>query len=502
MEPIKYPRGLKAQFENIPTNVGEERKMSDDETDGKDGSEFFHEESHEDETGGPEGETGTPEYETGTPEAGPDEGFGNPGAGDAGQQQNQQLDADGEFEDEPSVSETDIQNMARDKVMDEEVKRLLGKYIPGLDHSETMERKTDVEELKRDADHLGLRILDAKDISHMSPNEVEAYHKKLETKCGWYDFFKKYIGINPYSWQFRWKLRRARKVKSRLERNIEVFERELSGNGYISRGSSLYREVLQNLPEAMREEREISSVIDFMSEKNKRKLDREGGLKALKRDLKEKGRTYKAVRALARNNVRRYEGRVKAAKDRIRKINEATKNTDKIEEQQKLIQESMGLTGELCTYERERDKWSSLYEFVTDDVLGIKAEYDLASIQISLRKTTIDTTREALRELNIGIKQLENFVKAKRDMVVMGDHIVDVTYAKDISTALVLGGYVMTEAAVQMLYGITDQMKRGIRGSVTEAGRKRVNEVSSAVNSYKEEKANQFEEMLEDAFID
>jgi len=474
MQPTKTPRGLRAPFENNPTYVGEENKMSEEE----EKSDLFKEKEE-------------PES------ADPEEGYGAPPE----QQQNldNQEEEDIKFE-EPSVSHEELQKMAREKVMDAEVTRLLSKYIPGLNNQETAEVTTDIEQLKKDADHLGLRLLEAKNITKMDKDEREAYKKKLDRKCSRYDFYKNFIGINPYSIQLRWRLRKARQVKSRLERNIEIFDKELNGNGYISRGSSLYREVLENLPEAMRENKEISSVVEFLSERNQKRYNQQGGLNALKTDLKEKGRTYKAVRQLARNSVSKYKGKIGKTQKKIEKLNKATRETKDIEQQQKMIKENMGLTGQLCVYERERDKWSSLYEFVTDDVLGIKAEYDLTSMQIALRKTTIDTTREALRELNLTVKTLENYVKAKRDMVIMGDHIVDVRYAKDLSQALGLAGYAMNEAAIQMLNGTIGAMKQGIRAPLGEISRQRMGKLQSEVESYKEEQANKFEEMLEHAF--
>ncbi len=424
-----------------------------------------------------------------------DKGFGLP---NQEPKQTQNIDNDSSLEDEVEVSMSDIEDEAEDNVARKKVKKLLNKYMPDLDPKKTEETEEDIGSIMEEADHLTLRFLNFKDITDMEQEERGKYEKAIVNRIKIFDKIKKFsFGlINPYQIQLSSRVKKAKSVKSKLGRSVRTLEDELNGKGYSSKGSRFYQELYDNLPQYIKEDQRLTTVMDDIS-KNIKSQNGKGGLKTLYRDLGEKGRIFKDVDDLTSSDIADYDAKIDQTKGKIDSINENKNKGSK-----KLIKKRMDLNSKYSDYLNERDKLYNFQDRVVDEMLGIKAEYDLTSQQIQLREATINGTKETLRDLNAGIKTLENFVKTKKDTVLIGGHMMDVQYAQKIAYQINVAGIPAGQAATHILKKMTEKMQQGVGGAVSEMGRKTIKSVNDKMKTFKRERVEDFKKELETAFYE
>jgi len=486
MDETKTPTGKMKPFEDFDNSqhyVGEENKMSEDEN--NQGNDPFGEKPAE----------GKPE----NGDAVSDKGFGNGGSQDQMQNLDQEEPTEGLEDKVDEVSSSQVSEQAQQNVIIGETKKLLAKYMPNMNPNDYLSRDHDTKKLVNAADHIGLRLLEAEDITKMSVDQRKKHEKRIVRKAKWFDWIKKYIGVNPYQIQLKSRLKKAIKVKDLLDRNSQVFEEELKGRGYVSKNLDFYSDILEKLPDYVKEDKSFSSVMEYMKQ-NSNHAAEEGGLKGLFQQLKEKGRTCKDLRAMANANVLSYDKQMRNAKGKIDNITKQLNSEKNSNKRRKSIAKRMELNGEYTVYEREKDRWQQVHDYVLDDLAGLQAEYNITNHQIKLREATISTTKGALTDLNTGIKQLENFVKTKNDVVIIGEHIVNVNYARQMANLINLGGYMFGELTTILLGRMTDIMNGGMSDDLAGLAGQEIGTINDQINNMKREKVERFEKELENSF--
>jgi len=390
------------------------------------------------------------------------------------------------------VSREDLEIKAEKDLAKDKANELYAKYMPGVDVNGLNKKEMKIQDIVREVDHLGLRLLEVKDVSEMSPVDRRKFEDRIAKTIQFYDALKKYTKLNVYSFRAGKFLGKANKIRVKLEDNLEVFQRELNGNSYQNDFSAFHDKILTTLPEYITADPKFSSAVSYLNQRSG-KGEEETGLKALHRDLAQKARVQRDLDDLLGASISEYSRKLEELREGIGSINQELGANPGSKE---LVQERMEKNALYSTYVAEKDKLEDTQDRILDELLEIQAEYDLSRNQIDLREATMISTKETLRDLKAGIKQYETFVKSKKDVVVIGGHMMDVSYARGISDLINVGGFVAGQASAELLRRMTDEIREGT--SIRGVGGEEIAGIKNDMQEYKRAKAESFKRQLDD----
>ena len=130
----------------------------------------------------------------------------------------------------------------------------------------------------------------------------------------------------------------------------------------------------------------------------------------------------------------------------------------------KLLTERMNLHQKKIAVEAEKDYIVYAQELNQGEVLQIETEYNLLNARALAIETTINDTKKTLRRLNSGISKYKSFIATRSDVVMIGDQIMYVAEAKQISKDI----DVTTDIAATVQLGILENMTKASEHASTE----------------------------------
>jgi hypothetical protein len=357
-----------------------------------------------------------------------------------------------------TITESELREKAQSDIGKDKLKELITKYMPSDSYNKMEKGEMNIKEYVEEINHISTRVINSKDIENMSESDRLKFENRVAKKIKLYDSIKKYTGIDCYSIENSRMLKKAKKIESVISTNLADLNKELTGRAPSYDFADLHQKILDSIPEHVREDKNYSSIIDYLSKGAKSK-NRQTGVKGVLRELGEKQRTLRDLDDMLGASIAEYQQTMSTIKEDITKLNQ---ELGKEPGNKTLVQERMNKNTMFNTYIAEKEKLEETQDRVLDDMLDAHSDYELLKADIDFKEAAIHSTRNNLRYLKSGIKLLESTIKTKGETVRVGNHMMYVQEAREIADKVNLVAPIYGGILVNIIKKMTNSVKSGL----------------------------------------
>jgi len=391
---------------------------------------------------------------------------------------------------EEITAEEPVSLSAEELAADRKLQEFFNEYMPEKAQQRVFDAGSNLEEMAKATEEMGLVLLNPVDINNMTQGEKEKFRGRLEFKTKLYNVVKT-VGINLYQVETKSFLKKMKKARDSLEKNLISYQEQLKGVGYNGKSndvnSMLYSQVFENMPEEVKKNPKYSSIIDHINH-NQHSSNGKSGLKNQLRDLKKRGRFYLEIDDALVETIAQY-------KKNLREISEDIKQTNikltKSPGDESLMRLRQRKSAKYDDSEDEIAKYSDVREEISEMLEDIRFEYNLAKSDKNMKEVAVQKTKNTLKHLNQTIRETEKYIQGNDDMIGIYGNLMLVSQAEElVNTGIVFAGGMST--VVDKVYG--EMVKKELEQGPNISMGKPNSEWESLADSYK----NKREEMLEE----
>lgn len=287
----------------------------------------------------------------------------------------------------------------------------------------------DLDDQIRIVDELSLRMIKPVDVTEMDETQKDKYESKLEKKIKIYNGVNKitFGKLNPYKYECKVLLKKAIGERDRLKKNLNKYEKELKGTlSGTDKYHQLYTTIWDQLPNYIKEDQQFSNFTGTL--KPHVTKNGEDGFRSKYRKIQQESRNLMDLDDILETDIATYESKITGTQEKISKITAQIAETPN---DTKLMQSRAKLTSELNTYETEISKFIDWHEDIYEKLADADSELGYMERIIDVNETIVMDTKDSLRNLNLGIKEFQRFIKSKNAVLVYSDHISMVDVAKN-----------------------------------------------------------------------
>ncbi len=308
----------------------------------------------------------------------------------------------------------DINTEKEDALAEELLGENWEKYFSGDQVQSIKTSYSNLNDQWKAVDRLSIHAFTKEDMDQMTEEEKVEYQSKLEKKVKLYDTFQPVlapIGLDPYKLTINSQIKSAKKLRSGLETALNSYKANLRGNKIEKKGNdqNFYKTLLDNLPNQLQNDQEISGLVGVLQQ-NSGTGQYEGGTRQKHRALKEELLYLADMHDLLTVHLTKYDSGMGEVKGKLREVNRQKIN-DK--NNSNLINKGAKLSAVMSAFDKEREKVSDRREEVVQRIIDARSDYGFLGQQIALQETAVKNTRNSLRKLNVGIKNLELYQQEK-----------------------------------------------------------------------------------------
>ena len=314
-----------------------------------------------------------------------------------------------------------------------------------------------IDELVASADKVTLRLISSQDYEKLTPEQQQTYKRKLDRKIKVYDTIRRFTGLNLYNTEINVALKKAKKVRTMLESDLSIYEKELNGRTFRGNRSQnhFYDDLLKKLPDSVKNDPQLEDLMDYIGNNANTSAGKKG-LKGVKLELAKKVRIQGDIDDLLQAQVAEYAGKLKQIKDEIDGLN---KQLAADPQNKAYVEARMEKNALFNSYIEEKTKLEEAQDRVLDQFLEAKGDYDMACKDIDLKEATVYRTKDTLRSLDRGIKTLEKHSRGRSEIVRVGQTMMLVNDAQKIGKTIGLAsglGEMVTIGALEQTKNAVD----------------------------------------------
>ncbi len=348
------------------------------------------------------------------------------------------------------------------------------------------EKAMDIVGQWQEVERMYMFLFDNHDLSSLTESEKDKVEEKIDKKIDLYNVVQKYTFnlVDPYKIEVKQKIKQSQVMYSGLEKSLKGFEIELNGRTTRLTNTSFYKDLLQSLPESMREHSELGLLVDklqmYAGDNRKGK-----GLKAEERDLESDliflDNFYQGIESV----MTQISENIDTTKAEIRSINSLLEDEPGNNE---LLGKRAELSGMLNSFKDDLFKYTVAHEQTFEELDEKTSDYEIISEDVQALSSMVDATKESLKDLKSGIKRMDRYVNGKSKVVAYSGHIVMVKRAATRGLKLKGAGYMAQTLMAKQLKGIADTGYTGhdMSTSTNEAYK----EVKTAFENNKKERVD------------
>jgi hypothetical protein len=403
------------------------------------------------------------------------------------EQQNIEYDAatqaQAENTERQTITESELREKAQNEVGKDRLKKLVSQYMPQDTYHKIEQGQLNMDQLVQEVNHISVRFLSNTDVANMDDVEREKFEQSIAKKIARYDAIKRWIFLDLYDVENAMMLRRSSKVENNLATNLREMEKELYGRVPAQDFADLHRKILDSLPDYIKQDKGFSGAVDYLS-KGANATGKTGGVKAILRQLGEKERVLRDLDDMIGASIAEYQQTMSNIRDEISTLNQ---DLGKEPGNKALVQQRMEKNAMFNTYLAEKEKLEEAQDRVLDDMLDAHADYELLAADIDLKEATVHDTKEALRDLKAGIKVLESTRRSKGQAVRIGNHMMYVQQARELSKKVNVVGPMQRWGLVYLMKNMASAIRSN--GGYRDIGREDVAQINLEAKQAKREQA-------------